>query len=898
MSKAFPPIELSLSNGIPVILQHYEGAVAATYWWVQTGSSDEAPAEAGFAHFLEHMLFKDAAAKETGKDSTGQMARAIESLGGEINAYTSFDQTVYHVTCAATHWEKVVDVFGTMAKPQKFLNSDFKREREVILEELRKNLDSPSRQMFQTLFSTTFAKHPYGKPVIGFVKTLNAAKVGDLDSFYRRNYVSSRMGLIMVGPLFEPGTSFSEVGDPLKSKRVASIMKLLEKRFGGSVIKKATSPRRPRPVEPELRSAAVKFVTQEFDVKTPTFAFSFRAPSLSHEDVPALDLLASVLAMGELSRLYQKLFYGTSVVTDVSGGLYIPSDPGMLYFQTETADLEKLPQAAEQAFRELARLAEEGPTDEEMKRVLVNAESERLYSTQTADGVAGRLGFLKFILGDLEFDRQYLEDIRAVDKARIQEMARRYFDPRRLSGVVLLPKGSLKAGFDAKVLAAYAESILKSPAEPAKLPAVRKSGSSIRPESFTLPSGIRVMYRENPMSHVMSVHAAALGGLRMELGQPVTSREQDWGSSHMMSMCWTKGTQGQSSTQIAAVVEGSAAGMDGFAGRNTVGLQMTGLARDWKPLSGLFGEVLADPSFPKDEVDHSRRVAEDSVRGIEDHSSQVCSKLFLETLFEHHPYGRMTTGSLESLAAIDSAKLQAFHRRWIRPESLVVSVVGAVKRAQLDQWLPELERQVVKLASTSKAEPIPASLSEEPALKAPRWVEKSFGREQLHIIAGGFGTHLNSPDRYALQLLQTLLGGQSGRLFIELREKKSLAYTVSPVSFEGVERGYVGTYIACSPQKRQEAIDGIRKVHEILAAKGPTAAEVNRAKEFLLGRRAMDLQSDSSLAAHYGLEAVYGLPYLDELEYARKIQKIGAKEIQAICRRYLVEPFQVTSVVG
>src|SRR5688572_16520251 len=97
----FRPQEVNLSNGIPVIFQHYEGAVAASYWWINVGSSDELPREAGFAHFLEHMLFKDAAAKEFGKASTGQIARTIESFGGDINAYTSFDQTVYHVTCAA-----------------------------------------------------------------------------------------------------------------------------------------------------------------------------------------------------------------------------------------------------------------------------------------------------------------------------------------------------------------------------------------------------------------------------------------------------------------------------------------------------------------------------------------------------------------------------------------------------------------------------------------------------------------------------------------------------------------------------------------------------------------------------------------------------------------------------
>ena len=101
MAQFYHPEELTLSNGIPVVFQHYEGSAAALYWWVRTGSCDENPKEAGFAHFLEHMLFKDAAAKETGRASTGKMARTIESLGGDINAYTSFDQTVYHVTCAA-----------------------------------------------------------------------------------------------------------------------------------------------------------------------------------------------------------------------------------------------------------------------------------------------------------------------------------------------------------------------------------------------------------------------------------------------------------------------------------------------------------------------------------------------------------------------------------------------------------------------------------------------------------------------------------------------------------------------------------------------------------------------------------------------------------------------------
>lgn len=886
------PEEILLSNGIPVLLQHYDGPVAATYWWINTGSADEKSAEAGFAHFLEHMLFKDAAAKETGQASEGQTARAIESLGGDINAYTSFDQTVYHVTCAEHQWEKVIDAFGIMAAPQKFLKQDFEREREVILEELRKNEDSPGRMLFQTLFGKTFRKHPYGRPVIGFTRTLKAAKVTDLEAFYRRRYISGRMGIIMVGPIGQAGDS--------KNPRRRKLIQQLEKRFGKKVIpSKAAGPAEPRVVEPAFRKAGTPiFSLLPFDVKTPTISVSFRVPGLDHEDIPALDLIGGILGMGELSRLYQRLFYQTSLATDASGGVYVPRDPGMIYFQSEVAEIAKVAAATEEMIREIRRLRDEGPTADELERVITNVESERLYSTQTADGMASRVGYLKFVLGDMDYDRKYLEQLRAVDSAKLREVAHRYFVPERMAGVVLVPKEESK--FELAPLEAVAESLLKPVSSHAKVvpgskkSSARKGKASV--ELMKLPSGIRVVHFERPHSHVFSLHAAMLGGLRLELSHPVTTSGQDWGSSYMMSLTWTKGTGSVDARQIASIVEGRAASLDGFAGRNTVGLQMTGLARDWDRLSGLYLDVLLGATFPEGEVDHSRRVAEDSVRGIEDHSSQLCSKLFLETLFENHPYGKLTTGSLESLAGIDSARLKEFHRRWARPERMVIALSGNIPASMLELWMEDLEARAGRIAAQSDAQPI--QLESEPDLKGPRWVEKTLGREQTHILVGGLGTTLRSEDRYALRLMQTILGGQSGRLFIELREKKSLAYSVSPVSFEGMERGYAGTYIACAPQKRKEAIDGIRAVLEKLATKGPTAAEMARAKEFFLGRRAMDMQSDSALAAHYGLETLYGIPLSEDDEVVRKVHALTARKVQDVCRKYLIEPHMVTSVVG
>lgn len=870
-----------LSNGIPVILQDYEGPVAATYWWNNVGSADEAPAEAGFAHFLEHMLFKDAAAKETGKASSGQLARAVESLGGDINAYTSFEQTVYHVTCAEQHWERILDAFGAMAKPQKFLNQDFKREREVILEELRKNEDTPGRQLFQALFTATFPKHPYGRPVIGFTKTLNAAKVGALEAFYKRNYVSERMGIILVGPI-------GPEGSPRRKKLVS----LLEKRFGRSAIPRRAGARPARPHQVESQADAV-FKVQPFDVKTPSLAITFRTPALSHPDMPALDLAASILGSGELGRLYQRLFYKDSIATEASAGLYVPKDAGMFYAQAELTTASQVDPAARAILSELKRLATDGPTAEELARVLVAAESERLYATQSADGMAGRLAFLKFVLGDLQYDQAYLQQLRAVTAQRIQEVCRTYLSFDRMSLVAMVPKTD--KDLDLAPLKAHAKSFLGS-AVPAPAAAKKRASPTLRDplEIWSLPSGARVAHYHRPQSHAFSLHASVLGGLRLELAEGAS----DWGASNLMALTWDKGTATKDSQRIASEVEGRAAGIDGFSGRNSVGLQLTGLARDFEPLSALVGELLLEPTFPEAELEHSKRVVEDSIRGVEDHTSQLCSKLFLETLFEKHPYGRMPQGSLETVRGLTAAKLRSLHKRWLRPDRLAIAVSGAVPPEKVRAWAEELDRALIRFAGAGKAAAQEPQLAAEHRLTAPRWVERSLGREQTHLLVGGLGSTLDADDRHALRLLQNVLGGQSGTLFIELREKKSLAYTVAPVSFEGLEPGYVGTYIACAPNKKDEALQGIRKVLETVARKGVSRSELERAKEYFLGKRAMDLQGDVSMASHFGLELLYRLPRVTEGELAAKIRKLQSKDLQQVCRKYLLEPHLVTSSVG
>lgn len=873
--------EIFLSNGIPLLLQAAQGEVASIYWWNQVGSADERASEAGFAHFLEHMLFKDAAAKETGRASTGQMAHAIESMGGDINAYTSFDQTVYHVTCAARHFEKVLDVFSQMAKPQRFLKSDFVREREVILEELRKNEDSPGRMLFQSLLSALYKKHPYGRPVIGFPKTLNAATVGTLESFYQRQYVADRMGVVVVAPM------------PSEAQK-KKIVSMIERRFGSKSIPTRKSSRESRPVEPMIRKSGVAFSLNEFDVQTPSLMYAFRVPDLMHADIPALDLLGGILGSGELSRLYQKMFYEKKLVTDISSGAYVPNDPGIFYVSAEVSSVDQLAETFDESLKVLQSIQEQAPTETELKRVIVAAESEKLYALQTTDGIASRLGFMKFVLGDLAFDSTYLASLKAVTPERIQAVARTYFAPERMAVSMLLPKKTKKQ-VDTKRLASIVNERLSSNADiaeikPASASPSRKIASDFeRTHVFETPLGIKVAHLERASSHAFSVQVYAGGGLRLE---------RHWGLSNLMSQTMAKGTSKLDANAISEIVEGSAASLDAFSGRNSVGLQTFGLARDFEKLSTLFSDVLTDPSYAESELSHAKRVTEDSIRSIEDHSSQLCTKMFLETLFEKHPYGKMMVGSLDSIASIDSSMLKAQHNEWINPKNLFVSIVGKVSDSSVQRFIKDLESRFRQMPGRVSSKILDSTLASETVLKAPRWIERPLGREQVHIILGGLGATVHHADRHAIRVLQSLLGGQSGPLFIELREKKSLAYTVAPIHFEGIEPGYLGTYIACSPQKRAEAIDGLKLVIESIAKKGPNEKALLRAKEFMSGRRAMDLQSDASIASHFALSLLYGFDPRDEEKIMNHIGKVSSADIKRVLNHYYLNSHMVTASAG
>jgi len=188
-------VKYELDNGLTVILEeNHSSPVVAVNTWVKVGSACELEGEYGIAHVHEHMLFKG-----TKNRGVGEIAKIIESNGGDINAFTSFDETVYFVVIASRFVDTALDVLSDAVGNSLFDQGELDKELEVVLEEIRRGEDSPSRNLSEKLFSTAYEVHPYKRPIIGTSDSVRSFNREKIVNFYKKWYSPENMVLVIVG---------------------------------------------------------------------------------------------------------------------------------------------------------------------------------------------------------------------------------------------------------------------------------------------------------------------------------------------------------------------------------------------------------------------------------------------------------------------------------------------------------------------------------------------------------------------------------------------------------------------------------------------------------------------------------------------------------------------------
>jgi len=366
----------TLANGLQIIVwPDADIPNVAWYHWVKVGSRNERPGITGISHFFEHMMFQG-----TAERAPGEFDRVMEANGGVNNAYTSNDVTVYKDWFPRSALEVIFDIESDRFANLSFDPETVASERGVILSERRSTVDDPNQWFLaEQVQAVSFVAHPYQIPIIGWPSDIAAWTLDDLQNHFRINYAPNNTVLVIVGAV-TPDEVFA----------------MAEQYFGKIPAQKA--PPEVRTVEPPQQGQRRVEVSRPG--QTPYLQAAFHIPPADNPSMPALRLLADILATGPSSRLYQRLVEQEQNAIEIEGYVEENFDPGLLWFFTVLPGDGDLENVETSLFAELQRIAEDGVTRAELDKARNIQLAGFWRQLATIDGKADLLGTYQVFHGD------------------------------------------------------------------------------------------------------------------------------------------------------------------------------------------------------------------------------------------------------------------------------------------------------------------------------------------------------------------------------------------------------------------------------------------------------------------------------------------------------------------
>ena len=534
-------LDRRLEGGARLVVVPVERGPVAIQLWILRGTASEGPREHGCAHLLEHMLFKPTTGHAAGEEF--DIATAIETLAGDVNAFTSHDETVFHATVPSDAVDGAMRaMLGAVVHPR-LDPEELRREAKVVVQEIRQSDDDPGGRVGQDLLELIYRGHDYGRPVLGRKREVQSHDVARLLRVHRALFAADQAALVVVGP----------VRPKAVERTAAKILRELPRRARRSRI-----PIPKLPTSPRIKVAAAKVHEAHLAVGWAAPALHVGSGLAETEAACALEVASVVLGYGEASRLSERVRRNAQLVTDAYASFYAMRCSSALLVTVQTP-AERVTEAADALLREVEALRRIPISPVELQRAQAVVRSEVVYRQETVQGRAHALGYQLSLSGDIDGERRYFEAIEALTPDAVLRACAKYLAPQRTCVTAVVPRG--RARHDARLRKTLSARL-------------RRRGGRSKPRKFKVrpgivavdfPCGFRLRVREEASVPMATGWMVWSGGLRAE-------RTRDVGSSAMMAALLTRGSASTSGDALAQEIDGLAAVLEGFSGRNSVGV--------------------------------------------------------------------------------------------------------------------------------------------------------------------------------------------------------------------------------------------------------------------------------------------------------------------------------------
>lgn len=830
-----------LKNGLTVyIIRDSRFPLVCTRLFVGTGSANETAEQAGISHVLEHMVFKG-----TEKRPKGQVARDVESLGGYLNAATSFDKTWYITDMPAKHWKTGMDVVKDMAFHPSLDPAELEAEKDVIVSELKGGDDTPTRRLFEDLQVAGLAHTVYGRPIIGFEKTIRAVTVDDLRAYIRTWYQPQNMMLLVAGDI-----------DP------KAVLAHAEELFGD--LKNDTILPEPAPVQLEGAAGGPRVEVTRGPWNKVYLGIALPAPALGDQRSIDLDVLAYALGGDGTSQFYRKYRYEKQLVDSISVGNMSLNRAGLFYMVAQL-DADKVEPFWQEFTRDLAALDAGKITPDVIERARFNYEDGMDRASETLDGLTSWKATVQFELGGPQGEANVRHALAAVDSARLRQAQDLWLRPDQVRVRVLAPEKAQLPDLDAILQRNW----------PA--PAVERQKASAvaekvgKREIVDLGQGRTVILQPDRTIPYVSLEILRPGGNAL-------LKPADQGLAQLTAATLTDGCGTRDLDAMERFVAERAASFSASAGVQSFTVSLTGPARFNADYFALLGDLLHKPTFAEKDVRRQADTLKAALVRRQDNPMSFMGSKINGFLFPGgQPYGFDGLGTAENQDRFGPGDVQAFWKQQ-NAQPWILSVAG------------DFDRE--KVLAFARSLPVPTA----PAVDVPQptWgTDKRLplslpGRQQAHLLLAFHAVPLDHPDAPALMLLESVLSGQSGLLFNKLRDEQGLGYTVTAFYRSLPEAGFMAFYIGTTPRNLDVARQGfsgiIKDIKTDLLPADLLAKGLNRMEgSYYRGRQSLGARADEAAS-----ERLLGQPQDFQKRLLEKAAKVTPEQLREVARKYLL----------
>lgn len=838
------PFISKLENGLTVLIKEdHRFPVVSSRLYVRTGSANEKAKTMGLAHVLEHMVFKGTKTHPRGIDFI------VENAGGSLNAYTTYDRTVYYNDMPSQEWKLSLEAIQGLAFDPLLRPNQLNEERQVVIAELRQRGDMPQTKLLHLSTSSTLHGTAYANPVIGTVETLNAITVKDIQDYIKANYNPDSMLLVVAGDINRD-----------------SVLAEVKKRFGQYKNTSATQQKTPLSLE-EIQGLArgIQVNMEKGNWNKSYINLSFPVCHEASPDSSALLMLCMLLSFDDNALLQQEFIFKDHIVDSISAYPMFFNTVGQINIYAEL-DAANIPQFMDKISKILAKLDAGTFKDTEYEQVRIMLENLHWKKAETIQSLATNYGDNYFSNPTDPLAENALQQIYLTSKENIDTVIDRYIRPNALNISCVLPETTeIKTS---NIVSAIQNNW--------------KSTNTILTEKEQISKHIEVIEDNNKTivlmqdAHIpfVSVDMRYLGG---ESLLPFVDTKNKEALPNLTAQLLTTGTSKKDYEELTRYLSAKDLYLSASAGTLSFQLSAGGHKRFTRDIIELLIETIKKPDFSKKQLEH---IKTEQIAVIKKNNDSVISSMMTKLsgfLFPGHVYGNNKTGTEESVNALTVKDIKNFWNIQ-KEQKLVISVAGDFDREEVLAELKDLP------------EPKPQNL----AVTAPAWTtEKSFdtiveGRNQDLSLLIFPTVPLYHEDAPALEILSTALDGFNGILYQELREKRNLGYSAFPILSQSEHTGFLAYGIIASPEHRKTIQEQFVEITKTLQKKGIDKTAFDRAKASVQMEFINNRQSAKSRASSAANAVLFGRNPDYSQERLQKMLNVSIEDVNACIKKYLV----------